>query len=404
VRAVRARARGERRVKRERIISLLVVLAVVALGVWTAYNSHWEYVPVRSPPRGEALTNRYYSLEHLLRDLGIQTREVRSLRDLPPDAALYVRDFQMDFAHRDLRSVEAWVEAGGRLIIPGLVLSLTPPLQQWSAVSPVVRERRTLQKSTLLLAPPPECSLWSVQTREASSESLCIGMTVAGAGYASHRIPLWSMSSEGHGMQVLRVAIDSGELTVIGPMAMLENEQLIQHDHARAFMAASGLKRGDTLLILGNPGSEPLLALLWRLAAPAVVVLGLAILALIVRHWPRFGPAEPAPTPIRRSLAEQIHAAGRFAWRTHRLAALRAAVGQALTERASRVIAGYATLNPSAQAEAIARLTGIDARTLSAALTVAAGSARRTQLGAIALLETARRALGSTVPQHRSSA
>jgi hypothetical protein len=384
-----------------RIAQALVALGLIGFAVLMVRNTRWEYLTVRTPPEGEALTNPYYSLEHFLSAVGVQTREIHTLRDLPPHAALYVSNLRVDFAHIELQSLESWVESGGRLVIPGYMLSVTPALQRWSAITPVHRERSAAERRRPG-APPMlfprlnqnECSDWSAQARgSASTESLCIGVFPMLDGYASHRAPLWSLTAEDHGLQLLRIAIDQGELTVIGPTEIATNQSLIQHDHARAWLEATGLKRGDTLLLLSAARAEALPLLIWRLAAPAIVLILIALLALIVRHWPRFGPAEPDPVPVRRSLAEQIHASARFAWRTHRLKALRAAVRRALDERARRLIVGYAKLEPRAQARALARLTGLDPGALQAALTVDAGGARGTQLGALALLESARRAL-----------
>ena len=96
---------------------------------------------------------------------------------------------------------------------------------------------------------------------------------------------------------------------------------------------------------------------------------------------------------MRRSLAEQIRANARFAWRTQRLESLRAAIRRALDEAAQRQIVGYTLMAPRQRAEALAASTGIDAATISAALVSDAGGGVNEHRAAITLLEACRRIL-----------
>jgi hypothetical protein len=133
--------------------------------------------------------------------------------------------------------------------------------------------------------------------------------------------------------------------------------------------------------------------MLWRLISPAIVFFGIAILCVIGRHLPRFGPLAPIPAPVRRSLAEQIRANAAFAWRTRKLGSLRTAVGRALDESARKRIASYGTLGMGARVAALAGLTGVDLKSLNAAMTEDAVAAPHVQRTAIALLEYTRRIL-----------
>ena len=135
-------------------------------------------------------------------------------------------------------------------------------------------------------------------------------------------------------------------------------------------------------------------------SAPAIVFLLAAVGLTILRHLPRFGPPIAVPAPMRRSLAEQIRANARFAWRTQRLASLRTAVRRALDESAQRRIVGYAVMGPQKRAQALAASTGIDAATISAALVSDAGGGVNEHRAAITLLEACRRILIRSNP-HR---
>jgi uncharacterized membrane protein len=204
--------------------------------------------------------------------------------------------------------------------------------------------------------------------------------------------------SGAQGMQVLRVHMGGGEFTVFGPRWILNNRTLPNGDHAEILIASLGLQRGDTLLILSPTRAEPLLALLWRLAAPAIVFLAAAMILMILRYLPRFGPPLPAPAPIRRSLTEQIRANARFAWRTRKLGSLRSAVRRSLDEAAQRQITRYGTLNIRQRADSLAASTGIDSAAISAALTTDAGTKLSEHRAAMTLLELCRRILLKSSP------
>jgi hypothetical protein len=401
----------------------LLVIGLLAAGVVLWRKTEWDTFTYRTAPRGEALTNRYYTLEHLLRAIGVRVREVKTLRELPPDALLYIQDFRLDFAHRDLRSVENWVERGGRLIMAGSVLDSSPNIARWSGIDVVRAKPATTAAPPATTAAPPattaappvagnaaprpmrgvpflpglvQCSPRMVNRQGVPAQvSLCLESPFT-QNYRSRRPPRWWLTSQNGEIEMLRVGLGRGEVTLIGPAYwLLANQELLMHDHARAFVEATGIRKGDLLLILNPTRAEALPALLWRLIAPALVFFGIALLALIVRHWPRFGPGVPEVLPVRRSLAEQIRASARLAWRTRRLEALRHAVGSALTERAHRRIVGYACADPGAQARALALQCGLDAGALQSALTLDPGADRVAQRESLMLLEAAYRALAS---------
>ena len=150
---------------------------------------------------------------------------------------------------------------------------------------------------------------------------------------SSTHTPAWSLSN-GYGFQMLRVAIGKGSIAVIACECLMGNKSLLRGDHARIVFDSIPLRPGDHVDILNPISAENLLALLWRLAAAAIVCALAAIGLTIWRKLPRFGPIVAPPPPLRRSLAEQIRARARFAWRTRRLASLRRAECQALTESA----------------------------------------------------------------------
>jgi hypothetical protein len=393
---------------RDRLLNLGIGAMFVGLVIWIATHSYWADVSVPTPLQGEAAQNSYYSVQHLLGELGIQSRLIGSLRALPPNTVVLVNDLHDDLLHERLESLESWVDSGGRLIATGDALWSSGELQTWSGIESSHRDpQASAQESGKSrigdFNRDEDCAPMTVRgARATEGETLRVCASAGDFSFVSNRVPAWSLS-DAQGIAVLRVAVGSGEITALGPRSILRNRTLPLKDHARVFIEAARLQHGDELLILSPSKATPLPVLLWRLAAPALVFFAAAVLLLIWRQLPRFGPPVPAPLPIRRSLAEQIRAHARFAWRTRKLGSLRAAVWRALEETARRHIVGYSALDERERASALAARTGLDAGAMHAILTQSATPDLRVQRSVIALLEASRRTLDQSVAKRKDT-
>jgi hypothetical protein len=363
-------------------------------------HTYWDYITVDNPPQGEAARNRYYSFEHLAQKLAIHTRQVPTLRALPAtDGVLFVDDLRGSMLHDGIDALEAWVAGGGRLQLSRSALLSNPKLQSWSGLG--MARPGSDDEYGAPRAPPratssdAECSPYSERLagRETGkSFRACLGpLRVA---LSSSRTPAWSLSN-GYGFQMLRVNIGRGSVAVIGCECLMGNKSLLRADHARIVFDSIPLRTGDHVDILNPMDAENLLALLWRHAAAAIVCGLVAIGLTIWRNLPRFGPTAAPPPPLRRSLAEQIRASARFAWRTRRLASLRRAECQALTQSACRRLASYERMGAAQRIGALAARTGLDSDALREALSENLDGGAESQRAAIMLLEKARRHLNS---------
>jgi hypothetical protein len=398
---------------RDRIPYLVAFVLVLVGGIWVARNTYWEETLIPLPPQGEAATNPYYSVQHLATSLGIRSSFMTSLKAAPPaNGALLVDGFQGDMTHTRLDDLFTWVESGGRLIVTDDVLLADPKFQDWSDIHlshrldlPEKKKPTAARPISARSDPDADCAPLSVAidgVATGTTLTLCKPPREFGLitkGKPAGRPPAWSLANE-FGQQVLRVNIGRGSVTVLPRYALISNRNLIRHDHAEIFITASHLTRGDVLYIVNAAPAEGLIALIWRLAAPALVFFGAAVLCIILRELPRFGPPLPAPAMVRRSLAEQIRANAAFAWRTRKLSALRAAVRRALDETAKRRIAAYSSLDVRRRVSAIAACAGTDAKTLNAAMTEDAVAAPQVQRAAIALLEQTRRLLNAEIQKN----
>jgi hypothetical protein len=391
--------------------SLGALALVAALATWVAFKLHWETITVPTPAKGGALTNPYYALEHFVANLGIHPQEISTVRGLQPEAVLVLEEWGDELTHPPVGALESWVEAGGRLVISSALLESYPALRAWSGIKRARATRAPADGKPASPAPaqgkpaasppvPPattgsgaDCPLMTVRADGAptgQSFRVCdVGPTLA---FDGQRAPAWSLE-DNRGMHVIRTGVGFGEITVLEPPDVLSNAMLKRADHAEMFAAAAGLRHDDTLLIFHPATAVPLPVLLWRLIAPAILFLLAALVALAWRHAPPFGPPLPLPSPLRRSLAEQIRANARFAWRTHSLGGLRTSARRSLDEAAARHIAGYGSLDASERAERLAELTGLDPTAIRAARDEGAARRLNEERAAITLMEVCRRIL-----------
>jgi hypothetical protein len=384
---------------RDRITYFVILVLLAVLGTWVARNTYWDDTLVPVPPQGEAATNVYYSVQHLAAALGIRSSIIVSLNAaLPNKGVLLIDGFQGDMTHTHVDELAPWIESGGRLIITDDVVRADPKFQAWSDIHRYARfdSPEKTRPSTARRDPEDDCAPMQVATDGKPTGTLTLCLPVTGFGLASKREPAWSLAN-GSGLQVLRVNIGRGSVTVIPRNSLISNRNLLRHDHAEIFITASHLLRGDALYIVNVARAETLIALVWRLAAPALVFFGVAVLFLVLRRLPRFGPPLPPPAMVRRSLAEQIRANAAFAWRTRKLTALRAAVSRALDETARSRIAAYSSMDVRKRVHAIAAWAGVDSKTLHSAMTEDAVAAPQVQRAAITLLEQTRRMLSAKI-------
>ena len=384
-------------------IALGVGLALVAaLVIWIARNTYWDHFQVPLPLRGEALINPYYAAQHFAEALGTKTEREHLLHRMPESSGVLVLGtWHWDLSGARRTQIERWVEGGGRLIVDRSLIGSVGTFSRWSGIDRLEAEEyeedgepdeaksksgRRKPPATLgtPFEPDEEC-----RRLEPGGFRLCTYDD--GSKLVPMRHPTWSLKDE-HGAQVLRISVGRGSVTAINS-APFVYRQFTEGDHARLFVAVTQLARGDHVYFLAETDHPSLLTLLWIYAAPAVA-LGLCWIALALwRNAVRLGPPIPSQPNARRSLGEQIRGTGQFIMRLGGGAALHRAEVRALDEAGSRRIASYRSMSPERRAAEIARLAGLDERSLLAAVQLSARARPLHVRGAIELLETARRRL-----------
>jgi hypothetical protein len=347
-------------------ITLLVAISGALLVAWVSNHTYWEDFKMPMAPKGEALVNPFYVVQRFASALGAKTTWDRMLVVPDTDAVIVVSTWHWNLSGTRRAALERWVESGGRLVMDGNLIDVGGEFRKWSGISrryPARNGRKSAREEQPCRPVQEEFDGQPSGTTDDAELWLCyIGVSAL----ESATTPRWALRDE-NSLQAIRVSIGRGSVTVINNAPFVDRA-LFYGDHARAFVAAAGLRRGDEVHFLTEDDYPSLFALTWRHGAPVVAVAMTLLAALLWRGAVRFGPLAPATIAARRSLADQIRGTGRFALRYGSDQALHAACVRALEEAARRRIKSYPALTADERLAALARVTGFDRDALAAAI------------------------------------
>ncbi len=411
-----------------------LVVMLMGLSAWVASCTEWVEVDVPRPARGEAAKNPLYVTQQLVRRLGATVATPGSLSTLPPPrATLLLTSWYWDLFPERAQRLKGWVESGGHLVLYANNLG-HKQLKGWLPISQLEPPRKkkpapagdeeenadvddeeeeegeaaeeTPTDATMrrfgLKAPTPCLDTVEPDNVPASYADggrrfkIC-NHVASGWKLQSTTPPLWALEGR-DGPMMLRAALGQGQVTVILPSGLLDNERVLKGDNGLAAVAALQARPGAHVWFVSEEARPPLLSWLWQQAWVVVVLGAAALLLALWRGARRFGPlAAQAPTG-RRSMAEQISGTAQFLRRQGPEALLAAQI-RALETAARGHVRGYDTLERSQRAAAIAQHTGLDAAALGLALDKRLARKRVDLPATLELLETARRVLA----QHHQS-
>lgn len=430
-------------INRDWIVGLLIVVVLALLGWWVAANTEWREITTPLPLKGEARTDPFYAAGKLVEGLGARAVKPQGFDRLPPAGAVLVltSDYWNLFPERRAQ-LKAWVESGGRLVLPETLIDEDEDLGPWIGVAsqfhPPEKKKADSKKrdedddsaekagaAEPKPAPPPvspdksdakkatrRCPVYT-EKPSAAADAAARAAAQALPPLTAYRVcglrprhslkafgdarVLWSIDSR-FGPVALRVAVGRGNVTVLTGAAALQWKVLLDADNARFLVALTQLALGDEVWFVSDEDAENLAVLMWRFGWP-VIVLTVAVLALLLwRAMTRFGPVAAVPPAARRSLAEQIRGSAEFVIRHRRGTVLLAAQVRALNEAAQRAVRGWAALDARAQHKALARVAQVEPAAITHALQLPRTATAHDFAQAIALLETVRRRLLAPAP------
>jgi hypothetical protein len=345
------------------VVLVVLGLLVVAAGVaWWTYNYEYVEKEVTLRPRGEASYNPLYALRLALQADGVQARSRQRLQldDVPlgaRDTVLVLND-PRTLSEADVGGLLDWVDAGGHLLVR------TPPLERGEetragVLLDTLQLRLLARRECMRIAPPVRTGR---DRRDGDKEkqrpafAFCGGTRFTMLGVE----PLRSWGDLDNGYAYARLAHGAGTVDVVANFDFLTNPSLERPGFgalARQLLQP-GWKRGTVHLVYAA-NMPSLWRLLLETAWMAWLPLLLALAAWLWLRTQRFGPRLPSPEPARRALLEHVQASGEHLWRYGRASALNAAVRDVFMARLRRRDPLAAALDGRAQADAIARRTGV---------------------------------------------
>jgi hypothetical protein len=414
---------------RNAALAVLAIAAVALAAYWLVHNTEWVDSSTPVPLKGEAARNPLYAVSKLASALGARVTQPQSFARVPPEGAVLVliSDYWDLFPERRAE-LRAWVERGGRLVVGANRIGDDDDLAQWLGVTTrfhadAQRADDKARKDNPRKDNPKKAEADEDTTKDDSGSgrssragaspqqrARCDPLRESGRpalpGHTVYRVcgfnryrtlvltgdALWQLDGR-LGPQVARLPAGRGSVTLLQSDLILRQREPLQADHARLFVAATGLHADDELWLVAFESADSVFVLAWRHGAPVLLLLALAIVLALWRGLRRFGPTAAASAAGRRSLAEQIRGTGDFLLRHKRGPVLRAALVRALEAAAASRIAGWAQMPPGARVAAIARLADMPVAPLERAMAVGADVPRHELEQALALMETARRAL-----------
>lgn len=324
-----------------------VLIGLLVAGFFAAFHQVPVDVPV--PPGREARANPMHALTLALRKAGhsvVLKGHLDLQRDPPPARGTIVLPYpeaQIETSD-DAANLLAWVEGGGFLVLPMPRAASAPALDEFLhgglGVFPDWGSSDTDDEASAACA---MLRLPQAKTFEICGVPFSVEEANAFASWPTGARP----------KHAARLSVGDGEVLLLSTLEPLQNAALAEPENASfaAALMAPALNGDAVWMVVYRGGS--LTALLWREGWPALLGLGLALIAWLAWRTQRIGPLIPSPAGNRRALTEHIDAAGQYAFRNDHGRALHAATRAAVIERLSRRHA-MAGLDEAALAQALA--------------------------------------------------
>jgi hypothetical protein len=415
---------------RSNVFYALAFAVAVAFMVWIASMTEWVEIDVPTPAKGEAQKNDLYALQQLARRLGAEVEIHSDLDRLPPPhASLLLSSWQWDLFPGRGKQLKDWVQRGGHVTLFAANID-SPQLADWLPVQeppppprgkPAASQDEDDEGEDEEDAAPEAPASAPAAGRAGRDEDPCHRVFepkgTADGYYASRQAfmlcgnvsrwplktataPTWQLDGP-RGSEMLRVAYGRGSVTVVNNTYMFTNKPLLRGDNAAIAVAALQIRRGSAAWFVAEESRTPFLRWLWQTGHAALLLAALAIALAVWRGAVRFGPRIATLPTGRRSMAEQITGTAQFLWQRGSKA-LHTAQLRSLDDTARLHVRDYDKLDRSARAQAIAKLTGLDAQALGLALDRGIPRRKVDLPPTLELLETARRLMAQARPRPRT--
>ena len=263
---------------RDWVLRGVLVAALLGMTAWVASCTEWVEVDVPRPARGEAANNPLYVTQQLVRRLGATVATPNNLATLPPPrASLLLTSWYWDLFPERAQRLKAWVEGGGHLVLYANnlghqqlkgwlpITQLEPPRkkkpepaeqdeeedvdhdEESDAAEEDTATEATMRRFGLKTGTPchdtvePD-SVPASYTDGGRRFKIC-NYLASGFKLQSTTPPLWALEGS-DGPMMLRAARGQGQITVILPWGLLDNDRVLKGDNGLAAVAALQARPG----------------------------------------------------------------------------------------------------------------------------------------------------------------
>lgn len=338
---------------------LLLVLAGVLFASWF-FTYHEKVIKTEYVGySGEARVNDFLAAEMLIRELGLEAdsrSELVPTKWLPDqyDTLIVHASEPLSFG-AEFDMLAAWVLNGGHLV-------LLPP-QRDTEFADILLDYFgfTLEPIEMDDSEDDDDADEAASEDEEETYDYIIDLDSTLVRILPHDDTTTSATlSADDGIVAARREWGDGYVTVVANAWYFSNYNLDEYDHARLLMdiVAGYVEEGKTWFIYST-SFPSLWALIWRNGPFVVLGFGASLLLWLWSRAPKFGPSVAPDSLARRSILEHVRAAGNFAWRNRSAADLVASSTAAILHEAERRHPGISRLAPQAQAQQLARMTGM---------------------------------------------
>lgn len=320
---------------RDRILTLLVIAAGLAAGIW--FFTHFERVAEEREVgyRGEARFNQMLAARRFLQSDGTAARTVQGIDELPPaQGTLIIPTNRYEMSTAQAQALLRWVEQGGHAVVS--------PAARFGSGSPSGPDAAGKENSAAagdpLLAQlgvavvHPRLNADAVVPVDIDWPESKDFLQVNMPPYQRLRLTQAAALTleDEHGIYLARYARGKGHVTVVASLQFLNNCGIGRYDHAAFLWHLAHFHRSGPVWLVFKDTMPGLPLWLAEHAWQAMVSAAVLLAAWLWYAGMRFGPPLPIPALARRRLMEHIEASGRFLWRAGQAERLLKAVRQSL--------------------------------------------------------------------------
>lgn len=358
-----------------KLIVVIIILLAMFFIWWSVKDHELVEREIYTGFSSDVTQSRYAILQEFLTKMDLKVeRHVRitSVKDLKDSqGVLFIGILPDRYSDVERSSILSWVEAGGHLVINAN--DTTYYYDDESEAPQLLHEFKIMRKHI-----PYGDRIEDVEFNVGVNGSEYL----IASQYESTFLQLYEetqlVNSNDNADRFIQIRYKNGLVSVFNSTSFMGNNQLIENDHAAFAHSLFRSRNGDNKVwIVEQPRMPHFTELIWDYYRSVVISCLVLLAVYIFRKGRRFGSIIQVEETSRRSLLEQIHAAGLFAVKTKTLGNL---VERVRTDLKRKIERKHATISFDSDGDIykdLAQITQIDQKEIEFAFQYTFASIKR---------------------------